>query len=331
MAIFLCLLSLILGILLLNVEFIFLNIIIFSLIVYINLKYFKKKLKIILFQIFFLIIGLVFININIVDINTSNIWGIVVKKGDNYLIIRTFFTKYYVTNNEELNLFDIVNVSGSRSELNFIHYESSFDFNKFLKLNGISYYLKINKINTLLKFPLDFEGYKEEILLRINDVQLKNYVNLILFNEEIDDKATNLLINILSISGVYLNFALYGLSKLFAYICNKKESRFLSLILLSPYILFNIYRFSVFKTAVLFIFNLIFLNKHYDNLKKISLLYLCFLLLDIRLIYSASFYISLIFSFIFMFSKLYISSAHKFANLLKTKIIFFIFFIPFYL
>ena len=125
MAIFLCLLSLILGILLLNVEFIFLNIIIFSLIVYINLKYFKKNLKILLFQIFFLIIGLVFININIVDINTSNIWGIVVKKSDNYLIIRTFFTKYYVTNNEELNLFDIVNVSGSRSELNFIHYESS--------------------------------------------------------------------------------------------------------------------------------------------------------------------------------------------------------------
>lgn len=331
MAIFLCLLSLILGILLLNVEFIFLNIIIFSLIVYINLKYFKKNLKIILFQIFFLIIGLVFININFVDINTSNIWGIVVKKSDNYLIIRTFFTKYYVTNNDELNLFDIVNVSGSRSELNFIHYESSFDFNKFLKLSGVSYYLKINKINTLLKFPLDFEGYKEDILLRINDVQLKNYVNLILFNEEIDDKATNLLINILSISGVYLNFALYGLSKSFAYICNKKESRFLSLILLSPYILFNIYRFSVFKTAVLFIFNLIFLNKHYDNLKKISLLYLCFLLLDIRLIYSASFYISLIFSFIFMFSKLYISSAHKFVKLLKTKIIFFIFFIPFYL
>ena len=55
-----------------------------------------------------------------------------------------------------------------------------------------------------MKFPLDFEGYKEDILLKINDVQLKNYVNLILFNEEVDDKATNLLINILYVILIYM-------------------------------------------------------------------------------------------------------------------------------
>lgn len=331
MTIFACLLSLILGILLLNVELIFLNFVIIILILFINLRHIKKSSKIIIFQLIFLTFGLVFANLNLIEPNTNNIWGIVVKKSDNYIIIRTFFTKYYVSNNEDLNLFDIVNLSGSRSNLNFIHYESSFDFERYLKLSGVDYYLKINKINNLFRFPINFKSYKDTILAKIYNNQLKNYVNLILFNEEITDSTENLLVNILSITGVYLNFALYGFSKLFSYICNKKESRLLSLIVLFPYVIFNVYRFSVFKTIILFIFNLIFINKQYDNLKKISFIYLIFLIFDINLIYSASFYISLIFSLVFMFSKLYLNSANKIEKLIKTKLIFFLFFIPFYL
>lgn len=331
MTIFACLLSLILGILLLNVELIFLNFVIIILILFINLRHIKKSSKIIIFQLIFLTFGLVFANLNLIEPNTNNIWGIVVKKSDNYIIIRTFFTKYYVSNNEDLNLFDIVNLSGSRSNLNFIHYESSFDFERYLKLSGVDYYLKINKINNLFRFPINFESYKDTILAKIYNNQLKNYVNLILFNEEITDSTENLLVNILSITGVYLNFALCGFSKLFSYICNKKESRLLSLIVLFPYVIFNVYRFSVFKTIILFIFNLIFINKQYDNLKKISFIYLIFLIFDINLIYSASFYISLIFSLVFMFSKLYLNSANKIEKLIKTKLIFFLFFIPFYL
>lgn len=313
-----------------DLDKIILSLIILLLICFVNIKHLYLNKRIIYMELAFFIIAIAFKNVNINEPNINEIYGIVIKKSDNYVILKTFFSKYYIYGGENFNLFDVIKIKGKIENFDFIHYESSFDFEKYLLNQGIKKALLIEKYDILIDFPINFYNYKEKVLSLTDNESFKAYLNLLLFKERIDTINLNRsLISLLSLSGMYLNFVLYGLAKFFNLFLEERHSRIVSLIVLAPLLFFEIYKFSVIKVMIFYIFNIYSYKKEFDSLKRKSMLYLLFLIFDVNLLYVESFYISLIFSLFFQLSSLFINKSNKIKKYLKTKFIFTILFAPF--
>lgn len=313
-----------------DLDKIILSLIILLLICFINIKHLRFNKRIIYIEITLFIIALTFKNLNLSEPNTNEIFGIVIKKSENYVILKTFFSKYYVYGGEDLHLFDVIKIKGNIENLNFIHYESSFDFEKYLLNQGVKHSLIIDKYDKIINFPINFNKYKEKVLSLTDNETFKIYLNLLLFKERVD--GTNLnrsIISLLSLSGIYLNFLLYGLAKFFNLFLNERHSRIISLIVLAPLLFFEIYKFSVIKVTIFYIFSIYSYKKEFDNIKRKSFLYLLFLIFDVNLLYAESFYISLIFSLFFQLSSLFINKSTKIKKYIKTKLVFILVFVPF--
>ena len=327
------LLSLILGLLLLDIKNVLITVILLICIIFLFIRKIKKNKVVIILSIICLIIGILFNVIKIKENNLTSNYGLVVRTSENYVILRTFKEKFYVYNKGDLKLFDLICFSGDRAELTFTTYESSFDFKGYLNKNGIESSLKINNFTKIFSLPINIDGFKSEILSKFHHEETKDLARAILFNENSDYisdlKSEFMLANVLSVTGVLLNFLLYSASKFLEKFISNKLSRILSLLLLTPYIFINISKFVVVKTVVFFIIGIIFLEKEVDRFNLKNLILIIFLLLNHYLIYSLSFILSLIFMVFKELGHLYLFDKNRLKKRLKMNLFTILLFLPF--
>lgn len=96
---------------------------------------------------------------------------VVVDAKDNYLIVRNFLTKYYLSiSNNHYEIGDVIFLKGQSEVLNLHHLEQHFDFASYLNQKGVFYALNVDEIEL-----------KWKKILRLRDVVLnisKNYDDL---------------------------------------------------------------------------------------------------------------------------------------------------------
>ncbi len=331
------LLALISGLIIFNINILALGILLLLISLFLVYKNKTNRKKLLIFIVLFFLIGLSHNLITFEENSSYDLVGIVIKKEENYIILRTFNEKFYCYTSADISLYDIIKVDGYFGSLNFKEYESAFSFKDYLNKLGINRTLNIENFSLIFNFPFDFNSYKEKILSNFNSEISKQFVSSLLFGDldyksELKNISNNLMIsNLLSTSGLLLNFILYGISRVFNLFCEKKVSRILSLLILAPFFIFNIYRFSFLRVLIFYLFNLFTLGKlkEYDKTNFIYLIYLVILIISPTLIYNAGYYLPLLIGFIFRISNLFLKSKSKIVKSIKTKIIVLFTFLPY--
>lgn len=141
MKVYILLLLSILGILFLRIEYLLVAILLATLIFFLikRFKFYKSKRFLIcccLLFVFFLVIS----NLKLETFQSNGTFaGIIINKKNNYAVCFDGIEKIYIYDSKnEFELFDIVKLKGSISNLNIKPpLESSFDFKKYLNSSGI--------------------------------------------------------------------------------------------------------------------------------------------------------------------------------------------------
>lgn len=314
--------------------FIAISLLVISLYIFCRRVNFSKK-RLAIYIITF-IIGIGLSLTKYIEFNPKTIIGIVVDKGNNYIIIRTLFKKYYVYTNDQITLYSILKVNGSTGNYKFKTLESAFDFNKYLQNKGVFNQFYIKNYNFIIKNPLNLEIIKQAYLNKY-DAYNQDFINSLLFNSSNYNnayiyKAKSLnLINLVSLTGIYLNFYLYGIFNLTKKFFNTKAAYIVSLVLFIPIFIINSDSFLTLRIFCLFIIKFIFYLKNikYDEIKIKTIFIMMLLLYDHYLIYSYSF-ILFVFIFVsFTFLNLLLSRYKGIKRKIFIYIIFSLLFFPF--
>ena len=142
MKFFILLLFSISGIIISDLNTIFIGIIVLAFAIVLLIKKYgvDKRFIVICTFIFLLVLIVGLVNLKTFQ-EAENFTGIVIKRSEGYFIVFDGFERIYVKSDDlNIGLFDIIRINGNYSEISFSSIESEFDFKKYLE-NDLSPYL----------------------------------------------------------------------------------------------------------------------------------------------------------------------------------------------
>ena len=269
-----------------------------------------KKFLIICFLLF--ILSLIF---GLVDFrsfqNPNNFTGLVIKKSDSYFVIFDGLERIYVKSDDlNIGLFDIIQVNGNFSNITSNSIESEFDFKNYLENQGITRQIYLNSYTHILKLNINCSIFNNAIISKLSSEKSIILVKTLLLDDvqhggELETAlASNSLLYLFSLSGLYLNYFSYKLTAFLKTYMKERKALLLTLLILSPVLFLNINSFIFKRLIINFLINFICLKlKYYDSLGKRSISYLI-LLLNKYNVYQFGFIMPLIISTFMTFSRL---------------------------
>ena len=272
--------------------------------------------------------------------NNINVF-IVLERKENYAIIFNGFNRYYL-NIKYLNLnideFDIIKINDLNvSNYDFITLESGFNFNNYLLSKGVIKEVS-GSTEVIFDLPINFYAYRNNILSNISDSNVRLFLETLLFNKSIYDsnelnniKSLNI-INLFSLSGIYISFAFTLMYNIISYGFNEKTSKIITFIIFLPYFLIILSKFAVKKFILLFLINFIneyYLNKKYSYIERLSLIGIFILIINNYLVLNDSFVLSFSISFLIYFINNIIKFKNKILKKISFNFILMIFILPF--
>ena len=312
MRIFTILLLVISGLIISDINTIFIGISLLFLAIIIIFKKYRHDRKflitgITLFTIF-LIIG--FIELQSFQ-DSSSFSGIVIKRSEGYFIVFDGIERIYVKSDDtNIGLFDFITINGNFYDLDFTSIESEFDFKKYLQNQGINRQIYINSYTHKIKFNINCSIYKNMILSKLLTEKSKVFVNTLLLDDidygsELEIAlSSNSILYLFSLSGLYLNYFSFKISNFLRNYMKEWKALTLSFVFLSPILFLNIESFIVKRMIVSYFVNFTCLAISYkDTLGKRSLSYLL-LLVNKYNVNQFGFIMPLLISTIMSFSKL---------------------------
>ena len=272
--------------------------------------------------------------------NKSTYRSLVVEVKDNYFIASSSLEKFYVyEKGHPHEIGDILEITGYKTELDFVTLESDFDFKEYLNNKGVYSELHITSLKVNFSGPIKINHLKQNFLSKF-DENSKSLVAGMLFSKsedgELKELASDLhFMRLISNSGLYLSlfyFLIYHLISIF--VKKEKVSEILAIILFIPYGIFSFPRFIVIKFFIyrlLKYFNTHFFKKKLDYLTLLSITGLLFLTIDYHLAYQDSFILSYSIPFLTYFLNGSLPRKWKIRRRVILIAAVSVFFIPFYL
>lgn len=200
-------------------------------------------------------VGVSFIHL---DFNKTTYNGLVIESKTNYFLFSSSFEKFYVYNkNNSYEIGDCLSINGNKSDLSFVTLESQFDFNDYLNKKGVFKQLYPSKIKVNIKNPLRINAIRNKFLSHF-DEETSSLINAIMFSTNDRSETTNSfsylhLSRLLSMSGLYLEIFIAFFSFFFKFKMKNKTARLLSFLLISPYLLITLPKFSIIRFITFFI------------------------------------------------------------------------------
>lgn len=340
MKLFILLLSIISGFTFSNKESWIISLTLLIFIIFILIKKYRKNIcficAIIISFCLFLLLGIITFR---TFQNNSEFIGIVISKNNGYMVLYDGFEKIYFRSKDiNIDFLDVIKISGYYRDV-FVYrpLESAFDFKKYLNDIGISREISFTNYTTLFNFPINIEQIKIWILEKCNNDYCREIVKTYLFAEkdyssEIFLSIKNLgLINLISLSGMYINGIHYIFYK---FINRRKDNRVsycVALILVMPLVFINIDRMSILRVFIYLVIRCILLFKgiRSSNLSIKCVPYLIIIFIDRYSIYNVAFVLSLVISMYMHFSSFYLYKFNKYKRKIINYMLFFFLLIPF--
>lgn len=199
-------------------------------------------------------VGLSYVRFNA---SISPYQGMVIESKDNYFIFSSSLEKLYVyeaNHNHEVG--DVLSISGTKKELDFVTLESEFDFKDYLNRKGVYNELKYESIEVKFSNPIKVHAFKKDFLSKFDD-NTASVLSPLLFGDSKNSDFSDLgremhLMRLVSSSGIYLSFIFLLINKLLSFLIKKEKWCALASIgLLSPLFVLSFPRFIVIKFFVL--------------------------------------------------------------------------------
>ena len=314
-------------------EYPFLSILVLFIVLFIGLRKRERKFLIVLIPF---IAGIIIVLLSRINISSSSFFGIVTDSKKNYIILRSYFSSYYVyIENNPYEVGDILRINGSLEDIWFTNYESQFDFGEYLRKNFVYKEIKFKEINVFFSSFIRIRTILEHNLLNYNDYS-KMIIGKLVYNVNLDDQYNSLinenqLFYLLSISSIHV----YLLNSIIKKICeiklNEKTSMVIVIIINSIMYVLSSYKFSILKVLVFSIINFIneyFLKKRRNRVEVISLSGIIILLLKPSCALNISFIYGFSIPYYLVFIQNALSSFKKKHRKYITLFFLFLFIIP---
>ena len=262
-------------------------------IILILIKY-KKKIALLCACFCVLGVGLSYINFHF---QSATYQGVVIETKENYFITLCRGEKLYTyAKDNDYEIGDILTIKGEKKELDFVTLESEFDFEEYLNNKGIYYQLDNVDITRTFRIPIRIKSLKNRFLSHFSTSKI-SLIKSILFTYEDEGETLGYmkklhLGRLASASGIYIYAYLAFFELFIGFFSKKKKLRWLSLVMLAPYLLFTFPRFTVvriFVIEIVRIINEVFLKKKFRSIALVGMAGIGFLLIDHHLAYQTSF------------------------------------------
>lgn len=252
---------------------------------------FRKRERVILFLISGLFFGMIstLIEFDYQDDNTVFV-GMVYERKENYYLFSSRGRRYYVyQENHQYEVFDILYIEGVQDELSFTHLEGEFDFNEYLFNKKVFRKINVSKCEFKWKNFIRKTVIINKLLSRYSD-NTRNIVEKIFFGMSNDFSNVVYDLNIshyFSLTGIIIYFLFDVFNKVLLYVLNdKKKAKFISVLMVFPFLFFNNYKLSLLKNYVLLVNRD---NKKLSNDLLSNILLTILILFNYRYVYTHSF------------------------------------------
>ena len=303
-------------------------------ILFISFRKFGKKICFALTFVFACGIGISFIKFSY---NTNTFPGIVYQAEDNYYLFNSRGEKFYVyEKNNQREVGDILEIQGNKKEIDFVTYESSFDFASYLRRKGIYSELETLKVKNKFSAPIKIHKAKKIFLSHFNDANT-SIISSILFstfdNSIVHENSKSLhLGKFLSANGTYVYVFVNIMEILLSLLIPKKWAEIGSVGILSIYFIFTFPRFSIIRITLLFIFrwiNKYLLKNKFNYLEVIGISGIFFLLINHHLAGQDSFILGYLVPIVLFFIREAVKQHKKISKKVLPIVLLYIFLIPF--
>lgn len=286
-----------------------------------------------------IIIFLIFVLYGFLDLKTiqseNSIKGLVIKRSDRYFILFDGFERFYVQyEGDNIDVFVLICINGTIQEINFSTIESEFSFQNYLNQSGIFNELCINSYSTIYKSIFNCSLFKNNIISILNNEKSKEIVISLLFNKTIYDTpfesslSSNSIMHLFSLSGIYLSYFINKTKEFFNRKFSENISILFSFLIVSPILLFNFFSLLVIRIIVYYLVKIIAnLIGVKDSLTIRSTSYLI-LLLNKYNVLQYGFFMPLIISNLFNFSRLLLRRKKWYIKLFLSQLVIFVVLLP---
>lgn len=264
--------------------------------------------------------------------------GLVIKREQNYIIVKTILSQYYVkSKNNIFTIGDLLLISGTSEYHQFPVIEKGFDFSLYLQRLGATREIQSPQIKTIFSFPLRTQEIFNYVMRTYNENTKALIEGLIFNNKDYDAPIVTYFNNIdliflLSSSGIHIHLLLTTLEKVLSLLTNNKAyQKSIPLFLLIPLWLLNLDKIIFYKIFLLKIIQFINKEKYKSQFSYLTLLStsgMFLLLFNPYLIFSMSFYISYGLSFYIYFLRPIIKRRSKYMRPILSFLSIYAFLVP---
>ena len=171
------------------------------------------------------------------------------EKRSTWMMVEQNFHRYYVPLNpgDEMDVGDILAISGSIGELKITTYESMFNFQSYLADRGVHSIIHIESMETMFRFPFRFSSILHH-RIDLLDPNVRDAVSQWLWNRRHPDSTMSAwLEQVLGVSGLGF-FLLWKTSqKIGQWFAQPHHVTLILLMLFFPYILMNLHQWGILR------------------------------------------------------------------------------------
>ena len=312
---------------------------IFLILVFLAYSFYLGKNKIIIFSLSFVFGFIVTLIIHIINLKTNvdevNSYFLIVKSEENYYLVSNFVKVYYVyEKGHAFEIGDLVKIEGYIKELEFSHYQESFDFKTYLKSFRVFHSLNVQNKEIIFSNFLKINSFKNKILNNFSG-ENKNLVAAFLFKDSFTSKTSLNNFNgtgmslFLTMTGLHLNFIIKFVEQKFFKKLNEKHSNLIIFFMNLVFLVLSSYAFALQRIVLMSLLKLInnFKKINFSYVERLSITGIIILLFSPFYVLNIGFYYSFFILFTFYFARNLLNIREKFYKI-KTSLIFLILVLP---
>ena len=231
------------------------------------------------------------------DFQRTQFSGLIIDSHDNYFIMLSKGEKLYTySKNNSYEIGDYVKIKGEKKELDFVTLESQFDFKEYLNKKGVYYQIKTSEVTTKFSNPIRIRKTRNKFLAHFSEDN-QSIIKALMFSEhdsgeDLDNIDKLHLARLANASGIYIYAYLHFVGFILSYFIKNKRLKIVSLLSLSPYLIFTFPRFTIIRIVVMELaryINEAFFDKKLKSLQITGMVGIFFLLCDFHNAYQMSF------------------------------------------
>jgi competence protein ComEC len=195
------------------------------------------------------------------------------EKRETWMIVEQYFHRYYIPLNpgDDVELGDILKITGSLEDLKFTTYESMFNFKLYLYDRGVEQRIIMESFQTIFRFPFRISSIIHQ-RIDLLDPTVRDAVSQWLWNRRHPESTlSSLLEQVLGVSGLGFYILWSTSQKIGQWFGQPHHVRGILLMVFFPYVLMNLHQFGIIRVYSISLIQLLLKKTTFQESKMIVL------------------------------------------------------------